>query len=125
VAKQRHTRAEADAILDAIRPCATLQDLASCDVVIEAIVEEIAAKQSLFTALEGIVSERAILASNTSSLVVAEIAAKCEHPGRVAGLHFFNPVPLMKVVEIIAAVRTTPVTVEALRTIVLVPVTAR
>jgi 3-hydroxybutyryl-CoA dehydrogenase len=115
VAKNSFTVEQASAIKAAIRPCAALEDLASCDLVIEAIVEEIGAKQALFAQLEGIVSERAILASNTSSLVVAEIAAKCKYPGRVAGLHFFNPVPLMKVVEIIAAVRTVAQTVETLR----------
>lgn len=115
VQKGRHSAEQAKAWVDAITPCDAIEQLAPCDLVIEAIVEDIAAKQALFASLEAIVAESAILASNTSSLVVAEIAAKCRHPGRVAGLHFFNPVPLMKVVEIIAAVRTTAETVETLR----------
>ncbi|MGQ0619348.1 MAG: 3-hydroxyacyl-CoA dehydrogenase [Panacagrimonas sp.] len=118
VEKGRYTSDQADALIAGIRPCGSLEALASCDVVIEAIVEEIGAKQSLFAALEAVVPEHTILASNTSSLVVAEIAAKCRHPSRVAGLHFFNPVPLMKVVEIIAAVRTAPGTVETLRRLI-------
>lgn len=92
-----------------------LEELADCDLVIEAIVEDVAIKQSLFCQLEEIVSDDAILASNTSSLVVAEIAAKCKSPQRLAGLHFFNPVPLMKVAEIISAVRTDAAVVEALK----------
>ncbi|MGQ0701486.1 MAG: 3-hydroxyacyl-CoA dehydrogenase [Panacagrimonas sp.] len=118
VEKKTFTPERGATIKASIKPCAKLEELANCDVVIEAIIEEIGAKQALFASLEAIVSEHAILASNTSSLVVAEIAAKCRHPGRVAGLHFFNPVPLMKVVEIVAAVRTLPSTVETLRMLV-------
>lgn len=95
-----------------------LAELADCDLVIEAIIENMALKQALFAQLEAVVAADAILASNTSSLVVAELAAHCAHPQRVAGLHFFNPVPLMKVVEIIAAVRTTPAVVAALTAVV-------
>jgi 3-hydroxybutyryl-CoA dehydrogenase len=118
VEKGRHTPQQAAAMVAAIRPCTALQGLASCELVIEAIVEDIGAKQALFTALEEVVAEGAILASNTSSLVVAEIAGRCRRPERVAGLHFFNPVPLMKVVEVIAAVRTAAATVETLRALV-------
>ncbi len=95
-----------------------MQDLGGCAVIVEAIIEDLGAKRQLFGALEAFVADDAILASNTSSLVVAEIAAGCRRPGRVAGLHFFNPVPLMKVVEVIAAVRTTTDTVERLRGLV-------
>ena len=101
-----------------IHAAATIADLADCDVVIEAIVEDLEVKRALFRQLEAVVSPQAILASNTSSLVVAEIAAACAHPERVAGLHYFNPVPLMKVAEVIAAVRTAPAVVETLRTLV-------
>lgn len=79
-----------------------------CTIVIEAIVERLDIKQTLFTDLEAIVADDTILASNTSSLSVTSIAAACRLPGRVAGYHFFNPVPLMKVVEVIDAVRTEP-----------------
>ena len=118
VDKKIFSREQADVIVANIKPCSNLVDLADCDVVIEAIIEEIGAKQALFDQLESIVSERTLLASNTSSLVVAEIAARCRHPQRVAGLHFFNPVPLMKVAEVIAAVRTDDETVSRLRELV-------
>ena len=95
--------------------CGTLQQLAGCAVVIEAIVEDIDAKQSLFKSLEAVVDADTILASNTSSLTVSAIAALCEKPERVAGLHFFNPVPLMKIAEIIPGIRTAPWVVDALR----------
>lgn len=92
-----------------------LEGLAGCGVVIEAIVEDLAVKRDLFLRLEPIVGDAAVLASNTSSLTVSEIAAGCARPERVAGLHFFNPVPLMKVAEVIAAVRTAPAVVQQLK----------
>ena len=79
-----------------------------CDLVIEAIVERLDAKIALFSALESVVHPNTVLASNTSSLSVTAIAAKLKHPGRFAGFHFFNPVPLMKVVEVIAGLKTSP-----------------
>ncbi|MET3916912.1 3-hydroxybutyryl-CoA dehydrogenase [Variovorax sp. OAS795] len=118
VAKGRIDADEFERIRGQIHAAATMQDLADCDVLIEAIVEDLEAKRALFRSLEAVVSPQAILASNTSSLVVAEIAAACEHPQRVAGLHFFNPVPLMKVAEVIAAVRTAPAVVTTLRDLV-------
>src|SRR5262245_7210424 len=72
-----------------------MQDLAGCSIVIEAIVERLDAKQALFASLEPIVGDACILATNTSSLSVTAIASACSHPARVAGLHFFSPVPLM------------------------------
>ena len=92
----------------------TLEELADCDLVVEAVVERLDVKKSLFSALEIIVSPQAILASNTSSLSVTAIAAGLKQPGRFAGYHFFNPVPLMKVVEVIAGLKTEPATCEAL-----------
>jgi 3-hydroxybutyryl-CoA dehydrogenase len=80
--------------------------LAGCHIVIEAIVEDLAAKQALFAALEPIVGDDCLIATNTSSLSVTAIAAGCKRPGRVGGFHFFNPVPLMKVVEVIQGVLT-------------------
>lgn len=85
-----------------------LEDLRDCHLVVEAIVEDLAAKKSLFAALEEIVASDAILATNTSSLPVTSIAAGLKHPERVAGFHFFNPVPLMKIVEVIGGFLTTP-----------------
>ena len=91
-----------------------LEAFTACDVVIEAIVEDLEAKRDLFRRLEGIVAENCILASNTSSLQVTSIAAVCRHPGRVGGFHFFNPVPLMKVVEVIRGALTDPWVADAL-----------
>jgi len=86
----------------------SLEDLADCDLVIEAIVERLDAKKALFAALEAIVGEHAVLVSNTSSLSITAIAAGLKRPERVAGYHFFNPVPLMKVVEVISGIKTDP-----------------
>ncbi|MDD0814204.1 3-hydroxyacyl-CoA dehydrogenase [Curvibacter sp. HBC28] len=83
-----------------------LSDLADAHLVVEAIVENLDIKKSLFKQLETVVAPEAVLASNTSSLSVTAIASACERPGRVAGYHFFNPVPLMKVVEVIAGLAT-------------------
>lgn len=115
VEKGRLSQQEADSSIARIFTCTFLEDLAGCDIVIEAIVEDLDVKRRLFSALESVVGEKAILASNTSSLVVSEIASQCKHPERVAGLHFFNPVPLMKVAEVVAAVRTAPQTIEILK----------
>ncbi|WP_434983525.1 3-hydroxyacyl-CoA dehydrogenase [Vreelandella zhaodongensis] len=84
-----------------------LTDLATCDIVIEAIAEKLEVKQSLFRELEETVSRQTVLATNTSSLSVTEIAAACQFPERVIGMHFFNPVPLMKIIEVIPGLRTT------------------
>ncbi|OWW20956.1 3-hydroxyacyl-CoA dehydrogenase [Noviherbaspirillum denitrificans] len=100
---------DASAVADAgalIEPAATLDAMADCQAVVEAIVENIDAKRDLFRALEGIVAPDCILATNTSSLSVTAIAAAVARPERVAGFHFFNPVPLMKVVEVIGGVLT-------------------
>lgn len=83
-----------------------LADLSGCDLVIEAIVERLDIKKTLFAELETLVSTQTVLASNTSSLSVTAIAAALKHPERFAGYHFFNPVPLMKVVEVIAGLKT-------------------
>ncbi len=93
---------------------ATLQELAAAQLVIEAIVENLEAKRQLFADLEAIVSSDCLLASNTSSLSITALAATCTHPERLAGMHFFNPVPLMKVVEVIAGLATAPRVSEAL-----------
>ncbi|HQY28615.1 MAG TPA: 3-hydroxyacyl-CoA dehydrogenase [Burkholderiaceae bacterium] len=95
-------------------PADALAELADCDLVVEAIVERLDVKRELFVQLESIVSDAAVLASNTSSLSVTAIAAACRRPGRVAGYHFFNPVPLMKVVEVVEGIRTEASVVERL-----------
>ncbi len=79
-----------------------------CAVVVEAIAEDLAAKQALFVRLEEEVAPDCVLATNTSSLSVTAIAAACRHPERVAGFHFFNPVPLMRIVEVVSGCRTDP-----------------
>ncbi len=91
-----------------------LSDLGRCHCVIEAIVEDLAAKTALFQQLESIVPADCVLTTNTSSLSVSAIAAGCQHPERVAGFHFFSPVPLMKLVEVIEAALTAPAVAEAL-----------
>jgi 3-hydroxybutyryl-CoA dehydrogenase len=83
-----------------------ISDLSGCDLVIEAVFEELAVKQDLFRELEAAVRPDAILATNTSALSVTEVAAVTEHPERVVGMHFFNPAPLMPLVEIVRAERT-------------------
>ncbi|HVL77639.1 MAG TPA: 3-hydroxyacyl-CoA dehydrogenase, partial [Noviherbaspirillum sp.] len=91
-----------------VQPCGDLAELAGCHVVVEAIVENLDAKKTLFANLEQVVDAETILATNTSSLSVTAIAAGLRHPARVAGFHFFNPVPLMKIVEVIAGFHTAP-----------------
>jgi len=93
---------------------AQLEDLKACDLIVEAIVERLDIKQALMQQLEEIVSDTTILASNTSSLSITAIAANCKKPQRVVGFHFFNPVPLMKVVEVIQGLKTDPRIVAAL-----------
>lgn len=118
VEKGRQSRDAADATLARLKPAAGLADLAGAGLVIEAIVEKIEPKQALFAELEGIVGADCVLATNTSSLSVTAIAAGCKTPERVAGLHFFNPVPLMKVVEVIAGERTAPAVIDRLLALV-------
>lgn len=101
VERGKVTRPAADAALANLIPVRGTDDIATAHLVIEAIVEELAAKRELITALEQIVQADCLIASNTSSLSVTAIAAGSRHPSRIAGFHFFNPVPLMKVVEVI------------------------
>lgn len=117
-AKGSITAADLQAGAENIQLCTALQDLADCTMIVEAIIEDLGAKQSLFRELETIVRPDCILASNTSSLTVSAIAALCEKPGRLIGLHFFNPVPLMKIAEIIPGIRTEPEITETVRVVV-------
>jgi 3-hydroxybutyryl-CoA dehydrogenase len=89
-----------------LKSASTLSDLSSCDLIVEAVVERLDVKRALFAELEQFVRPDAVLATNTSSLSVTATAAGLKHPERVAGYHFFNPPPLMKVVEVIAGLRT-------------------
>jgi len=108
VEKQRMTAEAAAEALERIVPCSDLQEMSDADLVVEAIVERLDVKSELFTKLESIVRPDCILASNTSSLSITAIAAACKSPDRVVGYHFFNPVPLMKVVEVIDGARSDP-----------------
>ena len=103
-----------DSIVKRIEVVPGLEAFAPCHVVVEAIVEDLAAKRVLFSELEAIVSDECVLASNTSSLSVTAMAAACKRPGRVAGYHFFNPVPVMKIVEVVDGVLTEPWATDAL-----------
>jgi 3-hydroxybutyryl-CoA dehydrogenase len=101
VEKGRMEQAERDAAVERLRLTTDLADLADCDVVIEAVVEELPVKRELFAELDRICRPDAVLATNTSALSVTEIAAATERPQRVVGMHFFNPAPLMPLVEIV------------------------
>lgn len=118
VEKEKFTQNEADDILGRITFVDSLELLENSDLIIEAIIENLEIKQSVFSQLEKIVSDECILASNTSSLSIASICSACQHPERVIGIHFFNPAPLMKLVEIIPSITThTEVTKKAKTTI--------
>ena len=106
VAKNRLDADKADLQKNRVLAVGALAELADCDLVIEAVVERLDIKQTLFTELETIVLPTAVLVTNTSSLSVTAIASRLKNPQRFAGYHFFNPVPLMKVVEVIAGLKT-------------------
>ena len=103
VEKGQRTQDERDAAIARLVTTTKLGDLAACDLVIEAIVEELDAKRALFAELERICRADAVLATNTSALSVTEIAAATATPERVVGMHFFNPAPLMPLVEVVRA----------------------
>lgn len=108
VEKGKYDQPTVDGILGRIRTTDDITSFEHCGIVIEAIIEDLNIKQSVFSNLEKIVRQDAILASNTSSLSIASIASACERSERVIGIHFFNPPALMKLVEIIPAVQTDP-----------------
>ncbi|MDQ4006908.1 MAG: 3-hydroxybutyryl-CoA dehydrogenase [Actinomycetota bacterium] len=97
---------EQQALLDRIRFTTALADVKDCDLVVEAVVEHLDVKREVFQALDGIVGADAVLATNTSSLSVTEIASATQHPSRVVGMHFFNPAPVMQFVEVVRTVVT-------------------
>jgi len=113
VEKGRLEAAERDAALGRLRTTTDLADLAECDLVIEAIVEELDAKRELFAELERVCATDAILATNTSALSVTDIAEGTEHPERVIGMHFFNPAPVLPLVEIVRTARSDEEVVDA------------
>ena len=109
VEKEKITAAEKLAIENRIQYANNLEDFAPCDLVIEAIVEDLAVKNAVFHTMELHVSKECILASNTSSLSIASIGSVLENPDRIIGIHFFNPAPLMPLVEVIPSVQTSAV----------------
>ncbi|MFI6004337.1 3-hydroxyacyl-CoA dehydrogenase [Streptomyces sp. NPDC051366] len=117
-AKGRLDPAEAEDAIGRIDAASALADLADAALVLEAVVEDAAVKRALFEALEEVVAPDALLATNTSSLSVTELAAGLAHPGRFLGLHFFNPAPLLPLVEVVSGFATDPAAAErAYRTV--------
>ena len=114
VEKQKLSQADRDATLARIKATTDVNDLKDCDLVIEAIVENVEIKTALFRQLDDLLAPHGIICTNTSSLCVIELAAKTKRPNRVAGLHFFNPVPIMKLVEVVKSIATTQDVVDAL-----------
>ena len=113
IEKEKLTEIESQNIQNNISYTSTLSDLSHSDLVIEAIVENLEIKGKLFSELENYVSPETILASNTSSLSITSIASNCKKPERVIGIHFFNPAPLMQLVEVIPAIQTSKEVLEA------------
>lgn len=107
VERGKLSKADAEAAGKRLKIAQSLQDLSVCDFVVEAVVEDLEPKRKLFAELEGAVSPKALLATNTSSLKVADIFSGLKNPGRSAGMHFFNPPVTMKLVEVIRAPKTT------------------
>jgi len=118
VEKGRLAADAAAATVARITPVGDLADLADCDLVIEAATENVELKLELFRALDAAVKPEGLLASNTSSISLTRIAAATRRPERVVGLHFFNPVPVMKLVEVIRALQTSDATYDAARAVV-------
>ncbi|MGA8969195.1 MAG: 3-hydroxyacyl-CoA dehydrogenase NAD-binding domain-containing protein, partial [Pseudolabrys sp.] len=114
VSKGRMTASARQAVLDRLKPIRAVDEAKGAGIAIEAIVEDLRAKRELFRELEKHLAPDAVLATNTSSLSVTAIAAGCARPERVGGLHFFNPPPLMRLVEVIGGLRSDPTMVEAL-----------
>jgi 3-hydroxybutyryl-CoA dehydrogenase len=112
VEKGKMSDADAYSVFSRIRFSDHMSDFRHCSLVIEAIVEDIEQKQIAFKSMEAIVGEKTILASNTSSLSISAMGAQMRHPERILGVHFFNPAPQMRLVEIIPALQTTPEVVE-------------
>jgi 3-hydroxybutyryl-CoA dehydrogenase len=114
VSKGKLAEDEAQRTLARIEPLSVLEDAAGAQLVVEAIIENLDAKRAVFKQLEAIVGAHCVLATNTSSISVTAIANGLAHPGRLVGMHFFNPVPLMKLVEVVSGLHTEPAVAEAI-----------
>lgn len=114
VEKERITESDKKQTLERLTASSTLEDAKDCDLVIEAIVENMEVKTKVFRELDKIAPAHAILATNTSSLPITEIAAATNRPEKVIGMHFMNPVPVMKLVEVIRGIQTSDETYEAI-----------
>jgi 3-hydroxybutyryl-CoA dehydrogenase len=112
VEKGNITEAQKNEIRGRLKGTTALEDLKGCDVVVEAIIEQLPAKRELFGALDALCPASTIFASNTSSLTITEIATATKRPQRFVGLHFFNPVPVMKLVEVVKTIATDPAVYE-------------
>ncbi|MGE0854259.1 MAG: 3-hydroxyacyl-CoA dehydrogenase [Hyphomicrobiaceae bacterium] len=117
VQKGRVSQDEAKTAVDRIAIAASLEEIAKANIVVEAIIERLDVKQDVFARIDAIAGPDTIIASNTSSLPITAIAAKCKHPERVGGMHFFNPVPVMRLVEVIPGLKTAPWVVDAMMAI--------
>jgi 3-hydroxybutyryl-CoA dehydrogenase len=106
VAKEKLSQADRDAAWERLSFTTEVSGLADCDLVVEAIVEDLGAKNDLFGELDGLCADGTIFASNTSSLTITDMAAATSRPDRFVGLHFFNPVPVMKLVEVVRTIAT-------------------
>ena len=105
-AEKGATKETPQAIRARLKGTTNMQDLADCDIVIEAVIENVPEKKKMYAALDGIVKKDAIFASNTSSISITELMTATKRPDRFIGLHFFNPVPLMKLVEVVRTIAT-------------------
>jgi 3-hydroxybutyryl-CoA dehydrogenase len=119
VAKNKITVADKDAALSRIQPATDRARLAACDFVVEAATEKFAVKTEIFRELDALLRPEVILASNTSSISITRLAALTQRPDKVIGMHFFNPVPVMKLVEVIRGLATSAETFETVRDLAL------
>ncbi|MEW5921543.1 MAG: 3-hydroxyacyl-CoA dehydrogenase NAD-binding domain-containing protein [Bacillota bacterium] len=115
VEKGKMTADEVKALMGRIKPSTDVNDAADADFIIEAVIEDVKLKQKIFGQLEAIAPANAILATNTTACAISEIASAMKNPGRLVGMHFFNPAVVMKLVEIMPGVATDPVFVEKVR----------
>jgi len=113
VDKGKMTAEEKAAVLGRIRTTTRLEDLAPCSIVVEAVVENFDVKKRVFETLDAVLAPDAVLASNTSSISITKLAALTRHPGRVIGMHFMNPVPVMQLVEVIRGMATDPAVLQS------------